>query len=248
MRKFILLVVIFTLTGELLGQINNELDRKSRSFFSPEYTIHSTAGDLSDRFGTCHSVGLRFGIKTERNLFLGVGGNYTFGRNVNWEEEGVLSNLTNAQGEIIANEGAPATVLIQQRGFNFSLEGGKYFKFKSAKNESGLVASVGLGFVQHNIRFETQLDEVPQLEGDYEKGYDRLTNGLLLTQNVGWLFFSQRRLGDFYIGAQLMEGFTASRREINFDTGLSEKSQTRLDIWYGLKVGWVVPFYKRTSY
>lgn len=237
---FLLLLLGFTM------QLQAQLESKTQTFFSPRYTIQVPAGDMADRFGVCSSLGVSFGTKRESNFYFSGNGNFIFGNDV--KEPGLIQNLLSADGEIISTEGRPASVLIQQRGFNFSGEFGRFYRFPSSKNESGLLATFGIGFIQHNIRFEHQIDDVPQLDGEYEKGYDRLSNGLMFSQNIGWLFFSKRRLGDFYIGIEAIEGITASRRSYNIDTNTSDLGETRLDILFGVKVGWVVPFYKRNLY
>ncbi|MFK7757501.1 MAG: hypothetical protein AB8B53_11285 [Flavobacteriales bacterium] len=223
-----------------------QTEGKTQTFFSPRYTFHQPGGDMGDRFGNFHGLGVTFGTKRLSKLYLGVNVNFNFGNNVN--EPGLIQNLLSADGEIISLEGRAASVLIQQRGFNFSGDVGKFFRFKNATNESGILATFGVGFLQHNIRFEHQIDDVPQLDEEYKKGYDRLSNGLMISQNVGWMFFSKKRFGDWYIGVELIEGFTQSRREYNIDTGTSDLGETRLDIMLGFKVGWVVPFYKRNLY
>ncbi len=225
---------------------NAQLENKTQTFFSPRYTFHVPGGDMADRFGLCSSLGMTFGTKKENGLFISGNANFTFGNKVN--EPGLLQNLLSSEGEIISIEGEPASVLIQQRGFNVSGEIGKFFRFKDSQNETGLLLTLGVGFIQHNIRFEHQLDDVPQLDNEYEKGYDRLSNGPMFSQNIGWLNFSRKRIGDFYFGVELIEGLTSSRREYNFDTNSSDKGDLRLDLLFGIKAAWIVPFYKRNLY
>ena len=242
MKQLLILLVLLLCASTLDAQI----EEKTQTFFSPRYTYHQPGADLGSRFGNFHGLGVTLGTKRLSGLYFGGNVNFNFGKNVN--EPGLIQNLLSEDIEIISLEGRPASVLIQQRGFNFSGDFGKFFKFKNAKNESGILVTFGVGFMQHNIRFEHQIDDVPQLDGEYKKGYDRLSNGLMISQSVGWMFFSKKRFGDWYLGAELIEGFTQSRRETNFDTGVSDLGENRLDIMFGLKVGWIVPFYKRNLY
>ena len=242
MKKLLFFLFISTLTFN----VNAQLESKTQSFFSPRYTFQIPGGDMSDRFGVNSSLGLAFVTKKENGKYFGINGNYQFGSDV--KEPGLIQNLLSTNNEIISVEGKPASVLIQQRGFNFSVDAGKFIRFKNSKNESGILFTIGAGFIQHNIRYEHQLDDIPQLDGDYEKGYDRLSNGLMLSQNIGWLFFSKKRFGDFYFGLELIEGITSSRREYNFDTLTSDKGDVRLDLLFGIKAGWIVPFYKKNLY
>jgi hypothetical protein len=53
------------------------------------------------------------------------------------------------------------------------------------------------------------------------------------------------RLTNFYIGAEMFEGFTAGRRSYNYDTQ-SVDNAPRTDILFGLRAGWCIHLYKRT--
>ncbi len=242
MKRLIFCLIILAIGKDSIAQ----LESKTQTFFSPRYSFQMPAGDMADRFGVNSSLGLTFAIKKDSSLFYGINANYQFGSDV--QEPGLIQNLLSSNNEIISVEGKPASILIQQRGFNFSADIGKFKRFKNSKTESGILYTFGTGFIQHNIRFEHQLDDVPQLDEEYEKGYDRLSNGLMLSQNIGWMHFSKRRGGDFYLGIELIEGITASRREFNFDTLTSDLGKSRLDILFGIKAGWIVPFYKKNLY
>src|SRR5665213_331568 len=101
----------------------------------------------------------------------------------------------------------------------------------------------GIGFLEHKIFFEDYTKNVPEIDGDYAKGYDRLTNGVALYQTCKYLHFGNRHLVNYFIGLELTEGFTENRRPINFDT--MEKDNTkRIDILYGITIGWMLPIYK----
>ncbi|MEO1715307.1 MAG: hypothetical protein AAFU60_18420, partial [Bacteroidota bacterium] len=47
---------------------------------------------------------------------------------------------------------------------------------------------------------------------------------------------------NFYAGFEIMEGFTVNRRSFNFDTQMADTTP-RLDILYGFRLGWTLPFY-----
>ena len=50
--------------------------------------------------------------------------------------------------------------------------------------------------------------------------------------------------GDFFGGFEFIEGFTAGRRDYNYSTGKADNTK-RFDLLMGVKVGWVLPFYKQ---
>ena len=117
---------------------------------------------------------------------------------------------------------------------------GKVFPLLGPNDNSGLSLQCGVGLLQHNIRLETRQNEVPALEGEYLKGYDRLSNGFTLHQLIGYQFYGNNRLVNFFIGIEGFQAFTQSRRDFNFD--LMAKDETkRSDSLYGVKVKWSLP-------
>jgi hypothetical protein len=212
------------------------------SQIAAHFAFQRPSYDLEERFGDNAAVGAAYYFKTKTNFHLGAEFSFLFGNNV--KEPGILSNLRTDAGEIIDNKGQIATVLIQQRGYAVTLSAGRIFPVFGSNPNSGLLFKVGGGFIQHKIRYEHQVNEISQLEGDYLKGYDRLTNGLMLSQFLGYHFMSNNRLSNFFAGMEFVQGFTRGRRDINFDTGLRD-DKSRLDILYGLRLAWIIPIYKR---
>jgi len=76
--------------------------------------------------------------------------------------------------------------------------------------------------MQHKIKYEDVLNEVPQF-GD-----------------------TKNRLVNYSITFEIMEGFTASRRDYNFNE-TNDQMSNRLDISYGVKFTWMLPFYHRSN-
>ena len=105
-----------------------------------------------------------------------------------------------------------------------------------------LFRSAGGGFVQHKIRIQDNGNSAPQIAPPYTAGYDRLTNGLALTQFVGYQIVSRDKTINFFLGLDFTEGFTRNRRGFNFDTRQAD-TQKRLDILYGARVGGSIPLF-----
>lgn len=219
---------------------------RDSALFNPHVTVgygYSTpGGDLANRFGNNGSLEVGFHVKDKKNWYYGVQFNYLFGNKVH--EPNLLSNLLTSRGEILDEQGQIATMFIQERGFNVFLQGGKLFPIIGPNVNSGLLITAGVGLIQHKIRLEHQEAKITQLEGEYLKGYDRLTNGLSVNQFIGYYHLSNNRLINFYIGAQATEGFTQSRREWNFDTQ-TQDTDKRLDMLFGLRAGWILNLYQR---
>lgn len=198
-------------------------------------------GDLAKRFGPNLNAGGTFLYKTRKNWIFGLEGNYMFGRNV---KEDVLKQLKTSNGTIIDNEGYPADLRVSERGIGIHAVGGRVFKLLSANPNSGLMVTVGGGYLQHKINLYDAQQKIAAVKGDLKRGYDRLTNGFSTSQFIGYLFLSDNRLLNFYFGFESYQGFTKSVRKWNYDTGLPD-TQSRLDLTYGFRFGWILPLYKK---
>ena len=82
------------------------------------------AADMAKRFGPNLEAGGMLAYKTNKNWIFGVESSYLFGKNV---KEKVLTNLTNSDGFITDNEGFPADLRINERGFILAAFFGRVF-------------------------------------------------------------------------------------------------------------------------
>ncbi|MFM7770725.1 MAG: hypothetical protein ACKO8Q_09230, partial [Bacteroidota bacterium] len=196
--------------------------------------------DMAKRFGTNGHMDLGFHIKNKSNWYYGLQFSYLYGNSVS--EPGLLANLITNDNLILSDNGEVASVFIQQRGFSALVEGGRVFNFIGPNKNSGLLIKGGFGFLQHKIRLEHQESKITQLEGEYLKGYDRLTNGLAISEFIGYYNMSNNRLINFYIGLNASQGFTECRRDFNFDTQ-TFNSGKRNDWIIGIRGGWILNLY-----
>ncbi len=204
------------------------------------YGGHIPGGDLADRYGNAFDLGLELDFITQNNLIFGLESALLFGRNV---KEDVLANLRTPDGGIIGNTRSYANVVLRERGLYIGGLAGKLISLSQHNKRSGIRLTLGLGMLQHKIRIQDDPQSfVPQLDSEYKKGYDRLSNGLALTQYIGYQLLSTNRLVNFHAGLEFRQAFTKSRRDFNFDTR-SIESDNRLDLTFGFKVGWFLPFY-----
>ena len=204
------------------------------------YTFQLPLGDMADRFGPGNNLGAGFYFKLPYNLLLGVEANYLFGGNV--REDTMLNYLYTDAGGLIGIDGYYETVFLFERGTAFWAKVGKIIPVVNSNPNSGLTLLAGAGFIQHRIKLSSPNSTLPNILNDYSKGYDRLSNGFALSQYVGFTHLDKRRLVNFNIGIEVMEGFTKSRRDWNFDQMQKDESK-RLDILIGFKLAWILPFY-----
>jgi hypothetical protein len=200
---------------------------------------HLPEGDLADRYGLHSSAGGGVEFLTGKNYIFGLTSHFIFGNNI---EEDVLAPLYNEDGFIFGANGTVAELQLRQRGLYIGGHLGKLFRLFE-NHRSGIRLTVGAGLYQHKIRIQDDpLVVVPFLSSEYKKGYDRLTNGLGLTQFVGYQHLGRRRRMNFMIGFEFTEAFTQNRRSFNYDTRVSD-TESRLDLSIGLKIGWTLPLY-----
>lgn len=235
-------IVLFAFSASSVAQVSVKDSAITTPLVSASYSYQIPAGDLADRFGNNSAIQLNVDYKTQKQWMFGVNGSYFFGKDI--REKGIFDSIITSDGNVINRNGEFADVRVYERGFTVSVTAGKMFSFRKPNPNSGIVLNVGLGFIQHKIRIETIGNNVPQLDKEYKKGYDRLTNGLLLSENLGYMYLSNNRLVNFYFGFECMQGFTQSRRSYDYDL-MKQDTKKRLDIIYGGKVAWILPLYKK---
>src|SRR5690606_3570768 len=167
--------------------------------------------DMADRFGTSWRAGVQLLYKTKSNWVFGPKFDYMFGNNL--REDSLLTNVMDRYGTFISNSGQRITVYLYQRGYFAGIQAGRIFNLSGNSSDNGIMALTTLGFMEHKIFIRDRENAVPSLRGDYKKGYDRLVNGWMLEQYVGYAYFSNNNLLNFHIGLNVTAGFTQGRRD-----------------------------------
>lgn len=240
-RNYIFIIlIIFSVT--CCAQVSVKDSAIATPLISASYSYQIPAGDMAERFGNNSAIQLNIDYKTRKQWMFGVNGSYFFGKDI--REKGIFDSIVTSDGNIINRNGEFADIRVYERGFTVSVTAGRMFAFKKPNPNSGIVLNLGLGFIQHKLRIETIGNNVPQLSTEYKKGYDRLTNGLLLSESIGYMYLSNNRLLNFYFGFECLQGFTQSRRSYDYDL-MKQDTKKRLDIIYGGKVAWILPLYKK---
>lgn len=215
------------------------------SIFYPSYSIQLPAADLSERFGLSHSIGGGYTFMAKNRWLINVDGNFIFGNNIK-DRAGVLAGITTADGHVINEEGTFANLAINERGYSFYLRTGRLFPIKSINPNSGIFFLVGGGMMQHKIRVDVSQNNTPQLRDDYKKGYDRLCNGPAISEFIGFQHLNSNKRWNFFGGIEMMQAWTQSRRSYYFAERMVP-SEKRFDMTIGLKLGWMVPVYRKTG-
>jgi hypothetical protein len=241
MRYLLIILLFVTGSSQLFGQVNLNDSCVSAHLIQIDLGIGLPAGDMSDRFGLHATVGGGYQYKTNKNWLLGVSGGYIYGNTV--REDSILNNLRNDAGFLIGSDGLQYDPILWESGINFKFEVGKITNLFSLNPNSGLAFTGGIGFLQHRIWIYIDETNVPQLSNEYRKGYDRLTNGLMLNQYIGYYMFSNKYFVNFRAGIEFQEAFTQNRRTTNYDTGLTDDTK-RFDMLINLKISWNLPIFE----
>jgi len=231
----------------LFVSVSRAQNVKDSSLFFPmvkfSYAFQLPGGNLEKRFGYNSNVDLNFSIKTKKNLIFGASGSFFFGDQI--KENGILDSLKTSTGFIINQNGNPATVRLFERGFTAALHIGKIFSVFSPNKNSGILAYAGPVFIRHKIKIDDIGNQSPQLVDSYRKGYDRLTAGFGAHEFIGYIYFSNKRMLNCFFGFEFTQAFTKSQRSYDYDL-MKADTEKRTDLLYGIRVGWILPLYKRT--
>lgn len=246
MRPPFLLAFLLTLPFGQQAQAQKSIRDTSISLvaISVSYAYQLPGGDLALRFGANSNLGFNVLRKAESNYLYGVEAGFLFGNQV--DEPNLLRNVINSQGQIVDANGEMADVLLYERGYTIMAVGGKIIPVAGPNPNSGILLKAGLGYMRHKIRIQTQKNEVPQVEGDYLEGYDRLCAGPAGQLFIGYQNFGNRGRINFQVGFEVTIGFTEPLRAYNFDTQRTETG-TRFDGLIGIRAGWTLPIYKKAD-
>ncbi len=209
------------------------------------FGFYVPGGDIEEQFGPNFTTGAEFTVKTRKNFLIGVEGNFLFGGNVKNKEE-ILGPMLTDKGWVIDKYGSPADLFLYERGFTVFLKLGKVFPVIGPNPNSGIQFTVGGGYLQHKIRIENIEGTVPQVMGDYKKGWDKLSGGFALSEFLGYIHYSNNKRINFFAGADLQQGWTTSMRPYDFNL-MGKDTTGNLALFFGIKVGWMISFYPQSA-
>lgn len=201
-------------------------------------------GDMAKNYGPSWRVGGSLQYRLKSNWQFGVKGDFLFGSDM--RDDSLLGNFKDASGFYINDDGRRTGMEISERGYMLGVTAGKMFPFSKAYPNRGLLVQLTAGFMQHKVFYYNLQDYFSQLRGDYKKGYDRLTNGVFIEPYVGYQHFSDNGLVNFHVGIGATLGFTAGRRDWQFDLA-RPYNQARFDGLFGIRAGWYFTVYKKRS-
>lgn len=242
MKGITLIPVLLLCITMAQAQVNLKDSCVSAHLIQVDIGTGMPAFDMAERFGPHALAGGGYQYKSDENWLVGFNAAFIFGSRV--REDSLFNNIRTASGYVIGSDGLLYDPILWESGFNGKVEFGKITNIWGVNPNSGLAFTGGIGFLQHKIWIYIDEAIVPQLSPSYRVGYDRLSNGLMLSQYIGYYFFSTKYFVNFRGGIEIMEAFTKNRRSINYDTRLAD-TDMRFDMLINLKVSWNLPVYKQ---
>ena len=251
--KSLLLIVALFLFANCPAQTQSQTQPRSKQMrFDEEpslpvvqldfnYTFHQPFGLLNERFSVFNAIGAGASYRWENRLMVGFNFSTLWGGGV--KENGTLDSMTGPSGGLIDNNGNIAIVKLFILGYHTNAFAGYLFPTSNKNPNSGFLFRTGVGFFQHKIRHQYTINIMPQLEKDLDHGYDRLTNGVIFTQFLGYQYSSVLKKVHFWGGVELTNGFTKNRRGFNYDTRQYD-NKTRNDNLISFKVGFMIPIFQ----
>ncbi len=243
MNKLYSLLLLSLLSYAGFAQTISE-DRLLIPMISANIGYNHPGGDFDERFNGSGQVGAAFNLKFKSNIFIGIEGNYLFNSEAPYSE--FYNYLENEDGWITNMYGEPGIVATKLAGFNAFVKAGYVANVFAPNPNSGLLFTSGVGLLQHQYWIEQRGNNMPQLADEYLPGYDRLCNGLMTNQFIGYLYFHKKAVWNFYLGLEFTQAFTKNRRDWDH---IEQKKidERRLDLLYSIKLGWTISFHKRMA-
>lgn len=211
-------------------------------FVGISYAYQIPGNHMAERYGPNHNIGGQFGIKLKSGAYIGIKAHYLWSENV--KADGILDSIRTTEGGIIEVGGGLSDPIINERGYSVFVSGGFLFPIIGPNPNSGLLVTAGVGFLQHQYEIDWRGAQLPQLEDNYSRGYDRLSNGFALNQFIGYMHFGKKKLINFYIGVDFIQAWTKNKRGYNYDLR-SNDDKTYFDSLTGFRFGWMLALYKR---
>tara|TARA_Y100000385_G_scaffold273707_1_gene315891 strand:+ start:594 stop:1325 length:732 start_codon:yes stop_codon:yes gene_type:complete len=237
MKKAILIFLFSTF-------LNVNAQDNKQSAFTFNYNYQIPTADLANTFGNNSAIGASYFSETNDNLFYGIGGNYMFGNNV--KDTTLFDNISTSIGGIIDASGHYANINLLQRGFNTHIFVGYAFHFTN-NNLSGIYLSQGVGYMQYQIFIDTKNQNIPQLNEEMKKGYDRFSNGISTKFSADYKYYHKKGKFQISSGVNYTMAYTKIQRAYDFANKEYYSSKRKWDQLLGFKLELIIPIHRKNE-
>ncbi|MDR1005803.1 MAG: hypothetical protein LBL74_02940 [Bacteroidales bacterium] len=254
-RKVIVLMLFcLSLSGIASAQImDRTIVQKKDTLATIPYCAFSLGwtfpyGEMGRRYEPFMDLGFDIGVKTRSNWVFNANFGFQFATdNVKIKNEILKDIMTTGNDPFLIGEGGTnAGVVASNRNLSGKVAVGKVFPLGIFNSNSGLLVSLGAGYLQHQIVYSTSSEKAHQLEGDYRRLYDRQMRGPMVSGFIGYMYFGKYSFANFYIGLQFDQAWTQMTRKYQADLR-SGDTKVYSDRMITLKAAWIFQFYNPTS-
>ena len=238
------ILVVFLLSVSVLASAQSDLKTNQGFLFTPHYAVQKPGADLANKFSTFSSIGMGIDFKFRNNIILGVEYDWFFGNSV--KDEGIFSEISGPTGLVIDQNGDFSVIRLNVNGNYATANIGYLLSLDKTESFTGILFSAGAGVMQHKIDFLSSEVTIPQLNDEYEDGYDQLTYGLATKEYIGYQYSTQKNRYRFRAGIEFNQGFTQGRRTWDFNKNESGLIK-RFDTTTAFKIAIIVPVYTKKA-
>jgi hypothetical protein len=232
---FILLSAVF---------INLKAQENKQSAFTFNYTYQIPTSDLANTFGDNSAIGASYFSETANNLFYGIEVNYMFGNDV--KDSTLFDNISTSSGGIIDAAGHYSNINLLQRGFDAHIFAGYAFHF-TENNLSGIYLSQGFGYMQNQIFIDTKNQNIPQLNEEMKRGYDRFSNGFSTKLSADYKYYHKKGKFQISSGVNYTMAYTKIQRTYDFSNKEHYSSERKWDQLLGFKLEVIIPIHRKNE-
>jgi len=241
--RLLLILFIISIANATFAQKSIKDSLIVTNLISGSFSVQFPGGEMSERFGVNSTIGGGYMVKTAGNWVWGFDGNFIFGDKVK-NQNNIMNLIETSDGNLIDLEGIYADYRFLERGYALYAKGGKVIPVFGPNSNSGILLTLGAGYLRHKIYIENKDKTAPQIQGDYLKGYDELKHGPSFNAFLGYLFLGNQNKVNFYAGIDFSMAFTVYVHPYSFNT-MSYNTGKYSDLLTGVKIGWIIPVYRR---
>lgn len=206
------------------------------------YAGQLPGGDLAQLFGFNSNVEGGAYYKSPSNWIFGASFSYFFGNQL--RASNLLDSIATTNGNLVANDGNYPGISYFEKGFDIQLTVGKLFPVSKNLN-SGILFTLSAGYIQYHIDIEAPSDWTPQIDSNYEQGYEHLTAGVCATEFLGYQYISKRGFLALFGGFEFTEAFAKS---LQFDFQSETKNPNyKYSMLSSIRLGWMLPILHENS-
>jgi len=174
------------------------------------------------------------------NFSLGIDYHFLFGY---YQGIDLFQSLRTSEGMLISDNGSLINTETYFRGNQLHIIGGKMFP---ANSLTSFQFNIGLGFLHHFLHITTLDGKMAYLSKNNLKGYDQLSFGPSLLQELRINHFGEKQRINYYIQLFAQEAFMQNLRKYNYFEA-SADTKTHFNFIFGLQVGWLIPLFNQND-